>query len=136
MSNLPLTTPDLVCMLDLDPNGAETTSDLQSLEQDIFHVLINLLGDNPDDPGRGVGIDQYLSGTLDQIAPLAKIIENQIDQDDRVDSCSCGIIQNDSSSPYPITISIEVGVNGAVIGLQFGWTGSGVVPLSPVEGGP
>ena len=134
---LPLTVTDLVCGLDLDANGNETTSDLQSLEQDVLHVLYELLDSNPDDPGRGVGVDQYLSGTIDQLSPLAKQIENQLEVDDRIDTVSCGLIPQPAGSANQVVISIQIGVDGSVLGLQYGWSSNGgVVPLSPVSGGP
>lgn len=135
MSTLPLTYPDLVCVLDLDPNASETTSDLANLTQDIFHVLIELLSSNPDDPDRGVGIDQYLSGTLDDLAKVPRLIENQLDSDDRIDAVSASLVQNAAGSEFPFTIAIDIGVNGSVLGLQYGWTSNGgLVPLAPVGG--
>lgn len=135
MSTLPLTYPDLVCVLDLDPNASETTSDLANLTQDIFHVLIELLSSNPDDPDRGVGIDQYLSGTLDDLAKVPRLIENQLESDDRIDAVSASLVQNAAGSEFPFTIAIDIGVNGSVLGLQYGWTSNGgLVPLAPVVG--
>lgn len=121
---LPLTYADLVGLDDLDPFASETTSDLQSLLQDLYHVLIELPGSNPDDPTRGVGIDQYLSGTLDQLRTLPGVIETQFTADDRVDGCTASL-ESQSSGPYPWIIAVEVQVSGTVIGLQYGWDSVG-----------
>jgi hypothetical protein len=131
---LPLTVPDLVCVLDLDPNGNETRSDLQTLEQDVLHVLIELLSSNPDDPDRGVGVDQYLSGTQDDLAKVPRIIENQLEQDDRIDGCSANLSQQADGL---WVLSIQVQVDGVVLGLQYGYVqGVGIAPLNPLQGGP
>lgn len=126
---LPLTVPDLVCELDLDAQARETTTDLQTLSQDVLHVLLELVGSNLDDPDRGIGVDQYLSGTEDQLAALPSVIENQLEKDDRIDACSASLDQQADGSWI---LSIEVQVDGTVLGLQYGYVqGSGLVPLSP-----
>jgi hypothetical protein len=131
---LPLTVSDLVCVLDLDPNGNETTSDLQSLEQDVLHILIELFASNPDDPDRGVGIDQYLSGTQDDLSRVPRIIENQLDQDDRIDGVSANLVQQADGL---FVLSIVLQVDGTVIGLHYGYVqGAGIAPLNPLQGGP
>lgn len=133
--SLPLTYPDLVCMQDLDPNASETTSDLQNLIQDVYHVLFELLGSNPDDPDRGVGIDQYLSGTLDDLQKATRIIEAQLGEDDRIDTISANITQNPTTDPFPVSIIIEIGVDGSIITLQYGWESAvGLTPINPAGG--
>lgn len=116
--SLPLTYPDLVCELDLDPFGNETTSDLQSLMQDVFHLLKELPGSNPDDPDRGLGVDQYLSGTADQWPSFCRLAEAQLGQDDRIDTVSCNVtLQADGT----YRIRLDISVNGSVIPLEYGW---------------
>lgn len=132
---LPLTYPDLVCVLDLDPNASETTSDLQNLEQDVFHVLIELLGSNPDDPTRGIGIDQYLSGTEDDLAKVPRQIEVQLGEDDRIDAVSASLTPQDNAQ-FPWLLSVNMQVDGSVLGLQYGYSsGSGLAPLNPAGSG-
>lgn len=141
---LPLTNPDLVCVLDLDANGNETKSDLETLEQDVLHVLLETIGSNPDDPDRGVGIDQLLSGTLDDLQKLPRTIENQLESDDRIDGCSAAlsVLPGTSASPSAALsnsylLAIQIQVDGSVITLQYGYVqGTGLVPLAPVQGGP
>jgi hypothetical protein len=131
---LPLTVPDLVCVDDLDPNGNETKTDLETYAQDVFHQLIELPGSNPDDPDGGIGADQYLSGTIDQISKLPGIVENVLERDDRCDGCSCNIIDADPATNTPLVVDIKIAVDGKVLGLQYGWIqGSGLVPMVPVS---
>lgn len=127
---LPLTYTDLVCLDDMDPNAAETTSDLQNLLQDTYHVLVEDPGSNPDDPTRGVGIDNYLSGTTDQFTGLAGVIDEQLTADPRITKSTTNI-QQASSGPFPIIISIQIEVSGSVIGLQYGYaTPGGLVQVN------
>lgn len=115
---LPLTYPDLVCVLDLDPYAAETTSDLQNLIQDVLHILREHLGSNPDDPERGCGVENYLSGTVDQFRTLCGTIETQLNTDERISSTSATITANDDST---FLLRIEIGVSGTIIPLEYGW---------------
>jgi len=128
---LPLTYPDLLCSPDVDPLGQETTSDLQNLIQDVFHVLQEALGSNLDDPNRGVGLYRWLSGTNVDLAALVSTIDSQLQDDPRLDSVSSQIVQ-EVGSIYPWTIYVNLGVNGAIIGLSFGWSSStGLVNITP-----
>ena len=117
----PLTYADLVCDQDLDPFAGETTSDLQNLIQDVTHVIVELPGSNPDDPNRGVGIFNYLSGTEADLAKVAGIIESQLTQDDRVQACSCSILTQDDAT-FPFVVRVDITVAGSVIGLSYGFS--------------
>lgn len=119
MSNLPLTIPDLVCVDDLDPFAGETTSDLQTLIQDVYHLLLEIPGSNPDDPDRGIGASTYLSGTLENFKSLPGRIETQLGTDDRISSVSCTITPQASDNTF--TVNLNIGVGTQVIPLQFGW---------------
>ena len=128
MSNLPLTIPDLVGLDDVDSFMSETTSDLQTLLQDVYHILIQLLGSNLDDMTKGCGIDTYLNGTLTQLAQLGPIIETQLTADTRITRATANI--QTQSGPYPYVINISIEVAGQVIGLQYGWSQpGGLTPL-------
>ncbi len=116
---LPLTIPDLVCENDLDPFGRETTSDLQTLIQDVYHLLKEWPGSNPDDPDRGIGVDQYLSGTANDLGKMCSLIEAQLSEDDRIDSAKTTLDLNADGSLNRILVTIAVG--SAVIPLAFGW---------------
>jgi hypothetical protein len=83
-SQLPLTVSDVVCLDDLDANGSETTSDLQTLIQDVYHVLIEVRGSNIDDVTRGAGVELLLSGDASVLPGVAQEIETQLGQDSRI----------------------------------------------------
>lgn len=117
-TGLPFTNPDLLCELDLDAYGRETTSDLQTLIQDVLHVLIEDLGSNLDDPNRGVGVDNFLSGTQDQLAQLPRIIEDQLAKDDRINTVSANL---ETQPDGTFRIRIDIGVAETIIPLLFGW---------------
>ena len=126
---LPLTYPDLVCMDDLDPFAAETTSDLQNLQQDVYHILIEEPGSNPDDETRGVGIEGLLSGTSVDLLAAASSIDAQLEKDDRIDSSSTTITDVTQGSPqqgatYQIVVTVTV--SGTVVPLSFDYGANGL----------
>jgi hypothetical protein len=130
MSNvpLPLTYRDLVCDTDLDPFANETGSDLENLIQDLTHLLVENLGSNPDDPLRGIGIANYLSGTTDVLPALCGTIEDQFNRDNRVSGCSATIAQQPDKT-WLLSITIQVGTQ--VLPLQYSWsTPEGLALLS------
>lgn len=88
---LPLTVSDLVCFDDVDAGGAETTSDLQTLIQDVYHVLIEKRGSNIDDPTRGADVEGKLSGTSSDLVTIAQEIESELQKDDRITSCQAAV---------------------------------------------
>lgn len=129
---LPLTYPDLVTNPDVDPLAAETQSDLQTLIQDGMHVLQEDLGSNLDDPNRGCGIADYLSGSAQNLQSLAGNIQSQLRDDPRLDSVTAQVIRGYPGSVYPYTILVNLGVNGSVIGVSYGWSSTtGLVNTTP-----
>jgi hypothetical protein len=130
VQTLPLTTSDLVCVEDTDPFAAETTSDLQSLEQDVFHILLETNGSNPDDPNRGVGIEEALSGTAEDAAKLPSRIEQQLGEDDRIDACTATLTPQ-STGDYTYLLALNIQADGQVLGLSYGFNPQdGLVPLN------
>lgn len=126
---LPLTYADLVMNGDLDPFCSETTSDLQNLIQDVGHIIEQTLGSNLDDPTRGVGIQNYLSGTQDNFNTLPGVIESQLLTDDRIDTVACQINQEGNGDWL---VLIQIGVNGTIIPLQFGYSSAaGLINQTP-----
>jgi hypothetical protein len=117
---------DALCIDDLDPNGNETSSDLQALAQDVYHILLETLGSNLDDPTRGVGIEGALSGSTVKLAALARNCDAQLRKDDRVDSSTTTIIlQSDGSYLFKVDITAA----GALLPLTYSYTQeSGLVP--------
>jgi len=124
---LPLTYTDLVCVDDMDPYANETTSDLQNLIQDAYHVVLEDLGSNPDDPTRGFGLLNMLSGTLADFMVGASTLDAMLEQDTRIDSSSTTVVATgDPNVPYHLQITlvvdssevemtVAVGPNGATL---------------------
>jgi hypothetical protein len=124
---LPLTYADLVCVNDMDPSAAETTSDLQNLEQDVLHVLAQKKGGNPDDPTRGLDIPSKLNGDTRLLLPLQTEIDAELPEDDRINSSTTTIGQ-EADGTWTISILIEAGPT--VIPLTFVFTGGTLQPSS------
>lgn len=128
-SQLPLTITDLVCVDDLDPGGSETTSDLQALQQDLYHILVEAFGSNPDDPNRGIGVEGLLGGTSANLQAAASSIDSQFRKDDRVEQSQTTLTYDPSADEY--TIGVQVVPVGSLLPLALGYTyskGQGLVP--------
>lgn len=119
---LPLTYTDIVCIDDCDPLMSETTSDLQNLEQDVRHILMETLGSNLDDVNRGIGVDSLLSSSTAPLQTLAKNLDSQLTKDDRIQSSNSNVIDNGSGS---FTLNVTVAVAGKVTGLAFAFDAAG-----------
>lgn len=131
---LPLTYHDWVCVNDLDPYGRETQSDLETLQNDVLHILQETLGSNLDDPDRGLGLMAALSGTTDALQQLIANASEQLIKDPRIDSASATLTQNPDGS---FLIDITVVVDDTVIGLQYATLapGSLLVPTTATASG-
>ena len=112
---------------DFDPFGRETTSDLQTLSQDVLHVLMEVLNSNLDDPNRGLGVMGYLNGTLSDLQLLPAKIDQQLLDDDRITSSETTISDVQPDGSY--LISIQIVVNGQVWPLNYNLSPSGLVAV-------
>lgn len=101
---------------DLDSSGAETASDLESLEQDVQHILMETLASNLADPQKGVGVVNYLSGTSVQLAALPAIVDGQLALVTRITSSQTTLQQTDAGA---FLLNIEIHVGTDVVNLQF-----------------
>jgi hypothetical protein len=101
---------------DLDPNGAETASDLESLEQDCLHVLSEVLGSNLADPDGGVGLSEVLSGTTADMLAKVALIDPQLEADPRITSSLSTATQQPDGTWL---VSVELVVSGSVVSLPF-----------------
>ncbi|HEX8795448.1 MAG TPA: hypothetical protein VF765_31075 [Polyangiaceae bacterium] len=138
VSPLPLTAPDLVCLEDLDPFGGETTSDLQSLWQDVYHILVETPCSNPDDPDRGVGLPKLLSGAVGDLVRICHVIDAQLKKDDRIDGAKSTLEQLPPGSALPdgtplpeggYLLTVELVAGDQVLGNQFSFTNAeGLAP--------
>jgi hypothetical protein len=137
---LPLTYTDLVCLDDADLFASETGSDLENLEQDVYHILIETPGSNPDDTSRGIGVEQLLgSASQDTIPEITSLIDAQLKKDDRIDSCTSTLTQLPPGSTLPDGTPLPDGgwlleldivpdssiVGTATLGLAYGYSSSG-----------
>jgi hypothetical protein len=119
---LPLTVPDVVCYLDVDAFGRETASDLETLAQDVFHRLLETPGSNIDDPSLGIGVEEMLSGGLEQLDQVTRRIDQQLAEDPRIDAVT-STLTKDAQGVYTLGISIQA--SGTVTGLVFSYTAAG-----------
>lgn len=115
---LPLTYPDLVCVDDVDPFAAETTSDLQTLEQDVYHLLIQEPGSNLDALDLGIGIEGYLSSSQTDFLTIAATIDRELVKDSRIDGSVTTITPPSPAAPTWLVV-ISLTVSGTVIPLTF-----------------
>lgn len=128
---LPLTYTDLVCFDDVDPLASETSSDMQNLAQDVYHIILEGLGTNIDDPTRGVGVQNYLSGTQAQFSAVTSIIEAQLREDPRIDGVQCTLTDNGNNT---FNIDTQIAVAQSIIGVQVLWSNAAGPILSGVSG--
>jgi hypothetical protein len=111
---------DLVCTDDLDPNGAETTSDLQALAQDLYHLIIETPGSNLADPTGGLGIEGILSGPAANVRRALAQFDAQIGTDPRVAN-SVTTVTSDANG-QPLSANIEILPIGSLLPIQFAWS--------------
>jgi hypothetical protein len=116
---------DLVAWDDLDANASECADPIQELRQDLYHRLIEAPGSNIDDPDRGFGIYQKLNKPMD--VKTAKLIELEMQKDDRVDSCEC-TVTNTGSGTYKI--EIDCVADGQEMNLTLATTPQGVTVVN------
>lgn len=99
-TSLPLTYTDLVCLDDMDPLASETTSDLENMWQDAYHILIEDPGSNPDDIDRGLGISSLLSGDASVLQTLPRLAEQELLKDERIDQVRVQLAQVSPGGTY------------------------------------
>jgi hypothetical protein len=104
--------PEIRCYDDVDQFGAETVDEYEELLQDCYHRLIEEPGSNIDDPDRGLGIEDMLSGPLDPL--LKQRIEAELRKDERVSSSAATITEIEAGS---FRIEIQIEVDESVVGL-------------------
>jgi hypothetical protein len=114
---------------DLDPSGAETASDLESLEQDVAHIIVETLGSNGADPNNGVGALNYLSGSTVVLGYMPAVIDAQLASVSRITTSKTTLaLQGDGS----YIIAVAAAVAGQVIDFNFSLGPNG---LSSVKAG-
>lgn len=109
IATLPLTAADLVCVEDLDAFASETASDLENLEQDLLHILLEDPGSNPDDVERGVGLPSLLSASTRSLNNITGIVESQLRKDDRIDQVHATLSELPAGYTFPSGLSLPNG---------------------------
>lgn len=95
---------------DMDLFGADTTDDLEDLEQDVMHVLIQDRGSNLDDLDRGLNLDARLSSIEDP--SLKRQAEVEVGKDDRVQVATASLVVDpDGTRRLDVTAQFD----GAVV---------------------
>lgn len=90
---------DLRCLDDMSLFADETTSELEELEQDAYHVLIETLGSNLDDVTRGLGLDDVLSDDEANLVSVPGLAEHQVQLDDRVVAAKATLTKDEDGNP-------------------------------------
>ena len=114
---LPKTYKTVRWSADLDAGGVDTASDLESLEQDVLHILQETLGSNLADPDKGCGAQDYLSGTLGQLQQLPGLIDAQLGDVTRITSSQSTLLPQLPDGSWVVQVNIVVA--GSVYELQF-----------------
>jgi phage baseplate assembly protein W len=117
---------DIRCGDDLDP-FARDVPPLETLAQDIYHLLITNKGTLFLDPDWGLGLESYLGRPIP--TTLAGDIENEVRRDDRVSGAKCVITPIDGQvDAYAMVLTVEVEDSFLTIALQL--TPDGIVRVS------
>jgi hypothetical protein len=133
---LPLTYPDTLWTDDMDANGQETTSDLQTLAQDVYHVLEEAPSSNWDDGERGLGLAGLLSNSTLTLLQRGALCDVELKKDPRIQSSLTTITLDTGSTPQDpaYQIAIEIQPVGSVVPLPLGFSyaqSTGLVPSQP-----
>lgn len=128
MSNLPKTYSEVVWTDDLDPGARETATDLESLEQDVMHVIGERLGSNSADPQKGAGAFSYLNGDAAALSQFPHVLDAQLAQVTRITSSHTTLAVLPDGS---FLVNVQVAVAGAVVDLQYIVGPDGVQSAAP-----
>jgi hypothetical protein len=124
MSNLPRTYAEPKWLEDLDPTGAETASDLESLEQDVMHIIAQTLGSNVADPDKGIGAVNYLSGTSAALAQMPQVLDAQLSNVLRLSGSKTTLTQ---AADGTWQVQVRCAVGGQVVNFNYALGPGGVV---------
>lgn len=109
---------------DLDP-FARDVPPLETLAQDIYHLLITNKLTLLQDPDWGFGLEDYIGRPIP--GALAYRIETAVRADDRVSDARCVITKLDEES-YSLTLTVEVDADFLTLALKL--TPDGIVRVS------
>lgn len=116
---------DLLCGLDLDPYGRELNDPIEELSQDLIHRAIEVPNSNIDEPDRGVGLEETLSGTT--AGATTRRLESDWKKDDRVTDvrATTTLLERGSYS-----MSVDVIANESKLGITLESDGGGGVRVA------
>jgi hypothetical protein len=97
---------DLRWLADLDPFGAETSGAYEELAQDMYHVVEQDLGSNLDDPTRGLGVANMISGIIPQ--GFQQNADAMLMADERLSGADCEVVIDTSGGPAATTAAVNV----------------------------
>ncbi len=106
---------DVRCFDDLDLFGRETVNELEDVDQDLYHRLLEARGSNPDDLERGLGLRSRLSGRPDP--GLRSRAEDECQRDPRVEAVRGTVVELGSGATSIPRLELEVEVNGQLLGV-------------------
>ena len=93
---------DVRGLMDLDPMATEITDPLEAYAQDMIHRLIEMPGTNPDDPDRGLGLTQMLSGPIDR--SIEGRVVSELSKDSRTDEVTAKLSAGDGDGVYLLDV--------------------------------
>jgi hypothetical protein len=114
---------------DMDLFGRELDDPIAELEQDIWHMLLEAYGTNPDARERGIGIEDALSGS--DLTGLRRRIEDSIGRDSRVTAVAANLSFVDAAEKT-ILVEIKIQADEQELGIALQFDGQGrVVRVDP-----
>jgi hypothetical protein len=127
---LPRTYQEARWLDDLDPSGAETASDLESLQQDVLHIIEETLGSNLADPDKGIGAQNYLSGSAGQLLAMPSKIDEQLGHVSRITNSRTSVSQQSDGS---YLVAIVAAIQGSIVSFNFTLGPNGLSVAGPVS---
>lgn len=97
---------DLVWLDDLDLYGSELDDPQAEIEQEVLHILGEVKGSNIDDPDRGEGLFDLLSGPGIDTGALARRLTSTLNRIDGVESAVVEIAET-SPGTYEVEVSLR-----------------------------
>jgi hypothetical protein len=107
---------------DMDASAAETDSDLESLQQDVLHILMEVLGTNIADQDKGLGLLTLLSGPSTILLASGPLCDAQLSRVSRLSSSHTTITATSDPTQQPgvsYVINVSCQVQSDIINLQF-----------------
>lgn len=107
---------DIACEDDMDLFGSDTKSELQEIQQDAWHTMIDEPGDNLDDLDAGLGLEDELSKDAATLNGVEARTEVALAVDDRIAGVKATLTKDVEEETYTLDVQIQpvAGVEGTV----------------------